>query len=505
MISTEKIGRYDVLAEIGHGETGTVYQGYDPELDRVVAIKAIPITGDAESYLARFFIEARAAGRLSHPGIVNIFDAGKVEKTQTAYLVMEYVAGLPLDVMLRNHVPVEMCLQLTKEIAGALDYAHQNGVVHREIKPSNILVSEEGHAKISDFGVAKVDTTDLTILRRSLAHSPFMSPEQVAGNKVDGRSDLYSLGVVLSTMLTGSMPETGQRAKLPPQCEALVRRATASDPSQRFQTGQEFAAAIQQVLEGKYESSFPNVAAKPESRIRAEVVAAPLPIAVPAALTPLEPSRRFPLGVTVAALLVALLAVAVFGSSKASVKTSNAVVPAAVQQSQVTPSPFKRSSAKVVRTSAAKPKFITPVPQPTASALPKPAEVQATAPPTPVIAAAAPVPAPPATKAGLVIHVEHEFTQGEIAVWVDDKLAFTDSLHGQPVTLKKQTFIRGDLSRSYPVVGGFHQVRVQVTAKDQNYQQVATAAAPFTEMEDRVLEVRARKNGGTLDAIFAPR
>jgi len=208
--NSERFGRYEILAELGRGAMGVVYRARDPKINRVVAVKTVSLAGqppDAElEYRERFFREAEAAGRLSHPGIVTIYDVGEEPETRAPYIVMEFVNGPSLEKLLseQDHtLRLEQALQLTLELAEALDCAHGQGVVHRDLKPANILITEDGHAKIADFGIAKLNLANLTLAGRILGTPAYMSPEQLNGDEVDGRSDLFSLGVILYTVLTG--------------------------------------------------------------------------------------------------------------------------------------------------------------------------------------------------------------------------------------------------------------------------------------------------------------
>ena len=270
------IGRYEVLAEIGRGTMGAVYKARDPEIDRVVAIKTILCLdldrADQDEYRERFYEEARAAGRLSHPGIVTIFDAEPNPENGSPYIVMEYVDGKPLNKVLEDNegrMPLATALRLAQEIAEALHLAHSRGVVHRDIKPENILVTSEGRAKIADFGIARLDHGHLTVSGQILGSPAYMSPEQLEGKALDARSDLFSLGVVLYTMLTGHRPFQGNstatvcfkvanRAPLPvsawnldfpPELDELVGRAMAKDAAMRFQTGMEMARELERLRE----------------------------------------------------------------------------------------------------------------------------------------------------------------------------------------------------------------------------------------------------------------
>ena len=273
-----RFGRYEILTELGRGAMGVVYKARDPKINRVVAVKTISLAGQpAEEeleYRERFFREAEAAGRLSHPGIVTIFDVGEEPETRAPYIVMEFVAGPSLDkLLLRNDhkLPLETALQLTLELAEALDCAHAQGVVHRDLKPANILLTEDGHAKIADFGVAKLNLANQTLGARVLGTPAYMSPEQLNGEAVDGRSDLFSLGVILYTVLTGYKPFQGNSAltvsfkvvnrdpipatlldtELPPGLDYVIARAMAKDPAERYQGGREMVVDLEELREGR--------------------------------------------------------------------------------------------------------------------------------------------------------------------------------------------------------------------------------------------------------------
>src|SRR6202162_6050594 len=276
---SERFGRYEILSELGRGAMGIVYKARDPKINRVVAVKTISLAGqppqDEAEYRERFLREAEAAGRLSHPGIVTIFDVGEEPETRSPYIVMEFVAGQSLDKLLLSRedrkLPAETALQIAFELAEALDCAHGQGVVHRDLKPSNILVTEEGHVKIADFGIAKLNLANPTLGGRALGTPAYMSPEQLNGEAVDGRSDLFSLGVVLYTILTGYRPFQGNSAltvsykvvnrdpipatvletELPQALDYIISRAMAKDPAQRYQRGMEMALDIQDLREGR--------------------------------------------------------------------------------------------------------------------------------------------------------------------------------------------------------------------------------------------------------------
>lgn len=207
------LGRYEITRELGQGAMGTVYLGKDPKINREVAIKTLryeELEGDsAEEIKMRFFREAEAAGRLSHPNIVTIYDVG--EDSGIAYLAMEFLEGCDLEQHLKKkkNIDLKEKISVICAVAEALDYAHRNGVVHRDIKPANIMILKNDCVKVTDFGIARVMTTSKTQTGMILGTPSYMSPEQISGKKVDGRSDLFSLGIVFYEMITGERPFKG--------------------------------------------------------------------------------------------------------------------------------------------------------------------------------------------------------------------------------------------------------------------------------------------------------
>src|SRR6202522_2458455 len=275
---SERFGRYEILAELGRGAMGVVYKARDPKINRVVAVKTISLVGQSPEkeaeYRERFFREAEAAGPLAHPGIVTIFDMGEEPDTHAPYIVMEYVGGQSLETLLSqdgHKLPMDRALQLALELAEALDFAHGHGVVHRDLKPANVLLTDDGHAKIADFGVAKLSLANHTLAGRALGTPAYMSPEQLNGEDVDGRSDLFSLGVLLYTIVTGYRPFQGNSAitvsfkvvnrdpipasilesQLPPGIDYVIAKAMTKNPAERYQRGTEMALDIQDLREGR--------------------------------------------------------------------------------------------------------------------------------------------------------------------------------------------------------------------------------------------------------------
>ncbi len=264
----EKIGRYEVLAIAGRGAMGVVYKARDPLINRIVAIKIVSLSAhlteeQRQEYSLRFSREAQAAGNLHHPGIVTIFDVG--EEEGLPYMAQEYIEGRSLSQYIKEKqvLPVGEAIEIARQVADTLAYAHREGVVHRDIKPDNILIDKDGRAVITDFGVARLSSSELTRTGEVLGTPHFMSPEQVLGKTVDGRSDLFSLGVVLYVLLTGKRPFSGDTISsicyqivheepqplpaakgLPPEIAEILRKLLAKNPDDRFADGNELLAAL---------------------------------------------------------------------------------------------------------------------------------------------------------------------------------------------------------------------------------------------------------------------
>ena len=265
-----RLGRYELLHQIGKGAMGVVYRGRDPRINREVAVKAISLADefdpdDVEQARARFFREAEMAGRLSHPHIVTIFDAG--EDRGTAYIAMELLRGKHLvDFTDSSHLlPHAIAVEIVARLADALHYAHQNQVVHRDIKPANIMFdAPSGELKITDFGIARLTDSGRTRTGVVLGTPSFMSPEQLQGRPLTGRSDLFSLAIALFQLLTGQLPFRGDNMPslmlkiaqephprirafnpvLAPGFDAFFDRALAKNPADRFESGASFAQAL---------------------------------------------------------------------------------------------------------------------------------------------------------------------------------------------------------------------------------------------------------------------
>ncbi len=270
---TPTLGRYEIVKELGRGAMGTVYLGKDPKINRMVAIKTLRFEDEVDeasvkAVKERFFREAESAGNLNHPNIIKIYDAG--EDNEVAYIAMELLEGEDL----KNHAgreklfPPATVLDYMIKIADALDYAHRQGVIHRDIKPANIMLIKDGTLRITDFGIARITASSKTQTGTVLGTPSYMSPEQLSGKKVDGRSDLFSFGAMLFELLTGDKPFNGDsiaellfkisnekhpdirslNPSLPEPLSSIIDKLLAKNPEERYQTGQDIVNDLKECL-----------------------------------------------------------------------------------------------------------------------------------------------------------------------------------------------------------------------------------------------------------------
>jgi len=268
-----KIGRYDILEIIGKGSMGLVYKALDPKINRLLAIKTIRFSDEFDEDVIqeikdRFFREAEIAGRLSHPSIVTIHDLG--EDQDLTYMAMEYLEGEDLEnfVSKKNLLPLRKVLDVVASVAEALDFAHNTDVIHRDIKPANIRLLKSGGVKVTDFGIARAISSSRTKTGVILGTPNYMSPEQIMGQKVDPRSDIFSLGVLLYQLLTGELPFQGDNLsnllyqitqikqppvrtfnpKIPLACEQIIHKALAKNADDRFRTAGQMAKVLRMLV-----------------------------------------------------------------------------------------------------------------------------------------------------------------------------------------------------------------------------------------------------------------
>lgn len=422
-LAVERVGRYRILGELGRGAMGIVYRAEDPAIGRTVAVKTIRLgdfsdPAERERLRDRLFREARSAGVLSHPNIVTIYDIA--EENDTAYVFMEYVDGQPLEQMLVSGEPLDRqsILDVLRQTAAALDYAHQRGIVHRDIKPANIMVSVDGQAKITDFGVARIVSQQMTQAGTILGTPNYMSPEQIQGIPVDGRSDQYSLAVVAYEMLTGEKPHAADslptllykiaqeepvaprrlNPTLPPEVDAVFARALAKEPARRYASCAELVGALTAALNANPDwqplrrgsaASLETVATAPEAPAPTLVEVPRRPEPVPAAPLSARPRRRpleeeeerSPLRpvlmilLVVAAVGLGVLAYREYGGQGTPATEAEAIpagapaaAPAASPKPSALPPPSREVVSELPASAAAKP---TPAP-PAAAAPPKP-------------------------------------------------------------------------------------------------------------------------------------
>ena len=320
--------RYRVEARIGSGGMAEVYRGFDPVLNRTVAIKILlPQFARDASFVDRFRREAQAAARINHPNIVGVYDHGASGDTQ--WIVMEFIEGRTLHEFLsggRRPTPVQSC-EIAERLCEALTAAHSRGVIHRDIKPGNVMVTRDGTVKLMDLGIARMTAGAETAPQTSavLGTAAYMSPEQAQGQQVDARTDIYSLGAVLYEMLTGRPPFMGEspvaiaykqvnespeppsqiNADVPPRLDSVVMRALSKNPANRYQTPKEFAQDLARVRNGQEVEATPLL---PAGATATQVISRPPPTSVlPPEEEPKGSSRKVWLGVLIGILVVALL------------------------------------------------------------------------------------------------------------------------------------------------------------------------------------------------------
>lgn len=384
------LGKYEIRGVLGRGAMGIVYDGWDPVIGRRVAIKAVRVLEDAdaeaEEGLARFKREAQAAGRLSHPNIVGVHDYG--ETGEVAFIVMEFVQGHSLKERLDAHdrFPVGETVRIMEQVLAALQFSHDRSVIHRDIKPGNVMITEDGQAKLADFGIARIESSVMTQVGTMLGTPAYMSPEQLMAQSVDARSDLYSAGVMLYQLLTGERPYEGGLTAIihkalntvpprpseisvtaPPSLDPVVARAMARRPADRYQSATEFAHAIRDA----YEAADPllpaiGIAAQEDAtilvqRTRAAAKNPPL-VAVPAA------RRRKPL---LLAGMVAVLLLVVGGGAWVVLQRSTPVP----LHPDKTAEPFAQTPEQVSRTMTS-----LPATQPSPLAMPSGTQPEPSAP-----------------------------------------------------------------------------------------------------------------------------
>jgi serine/threonine-protein kinase len=491
-----KIGRYEIRQELGRGMMGIVYLADDPVLGRPVALKTIQLAfltpgADRDSFEKRFFGEARVAASLAHPGIVVVHDIGRDADSGMLYIALEYLRGQTLAEVTAAGAPLDWreALRITARLARALHHAHAAGVIHRDVKPANVMLLPTGDVKVMDFGIAKVPQQELTATGQFFGTPLYMSPEQARGEAVDGRSDLFALGAIAYRLLTGRAAFGAENvtailtrvlgenplapstvvAGIPEDADYVVGRALAKAPTDRYPDGETMAEDADDILEGRAPrhragwsrnrvagGTRVSARARDQDSPLADLVATPTPASSPAP----PPAARRADGaapgpglkrgaLAVGALLLLIAGVLAFAAARKR-------MPAA-------PAAERPVAVRSARASGDE----RPAPRATA--------------------------APPAEETGepgrLAIDFDHHLRSGTLRVWVDDDLVLDQDFGGR-VTKKIFSFRirKGSVDEMLDVAPGRHEVKVQVQW-DDNTRTEATAAT-FKPGVTRTLEIR---------------
>jgi serine/threonine-protein kinase len=523
-----QIGRYRIRGELGRGMMGVVYEAHDPALGRSIALKTIrlalaPTERERDDFERRFLAEAQIAARLSHRGIVVVHDVGRDEGLGMLYIALEHLQGRTLaELALGGPMPWRDVFFLVGRVAEALAYAHEHGVVHRDVKPANIMVLPSGEPKIMDFGIAKLEAANLTSPGQFFGTPLYMSPEQALGQPVDARTDLFSLGSVAYLLIAGHAPFEAPNVPgilarvayqhprpleaegVPGDAAYVVARAMAKDPADRYPDGHRMAEDIDDVLAGRVPrhkdrwvapevGAATMVAAALPALPRPGPATVPLsPAAAPAAAAP-RPRRRRRAVWRTRLVLVALLAAATAvyfrirpGDARFWRRIVNAVRSAAIVPETEPPGPAGAAPSSAPPAAPPVTLETTPVREPPVA---PPLAVPAA--PRPGVAAPAPsAGGGPESEAGeLVVDFEHHLRRGRLRVWVDEQVVHDEPFDAQTAKrLLAITLRRGVVQEVLALPPGEHEVRVQVTWDDNV--RAARIAGRFTSGARRHLEVR---------------
>ena len=500
------IGRYEIREELGRGMMGIVYLADDPVLGRPVALKTIQLAfltpeSDRDSFEKRFFGEARVAARLAHPGIVVVHDVGRDPESGMLYIALEYLRGSTLAEVTASGEPLDWreALRITARLARALHHAHAAGVIHRDVKPANVMLLPTGDVKVMDFGIAKVPQQELTATGQFFGTPLYMSPEQARGEAVDGRSDLFALGAIAYRLLTGQaafgaanvtgiltrvlgenpLAPSSVAPQVPADADYIVGRALAKAPANRYPDGEAMAQDIDDVLEGRpprhraawslaHQGGGTRVSSRGAGQDSplADLVATPAPVSAPRVAPPSpRPVQTAPApGLKRAALAAGVVLLVTAGLL--AVATIRKRAPAASDAERGAPNRSARSSAEE-----------RPAPRP-----------------TPAAAAESDEPG------RLAIDFDHHLRSGTLRVWVDDEPVL-DQGFGARVTKKilSLRLRKGSVDEVLTVTPGRHDVKVQVQWDDNT--RTEFTAATFKPGVTRTLEIRILRvlNVMTLD------
>ncbi|HET7292925.1 MAG TPA: serine/threonine-protein kinase [Vicinamibacteria bacterium] len=506
-----KIGRYEIRRELGRGMMGVVYEAHDPALGRRIALKTIRLAfavsdDERRSFEERFLTEARIAARLSHPGIVVVHDVGQDSESGTLYIALEYLVGRTLAEVVAEGKAVDWreTLRITMGVAEALDHAHSEGVIHRDVKPANIMILASGEPKIMDFGIAKVESSQLTAAGQLFGTPLYMSPEQALGRPLDARSDLFSLGAMTYWLLTGKhafagtavphiitrviqedpAPPTHVVRALPPDLDYFIARALSKAPGDRYPRGRAMAEDADDILSsrpprhrGAWEGAarvdgtvVARASGEPAKERQRPPVPRPGPARPPAAAAarpapqPALPWVAFLVAALVLGAAVAVGLLALRGPAEPGPAAATMMPPTmAAAPPETLPTSTTLEAARVI---PIEPPPIDDAETPT----PEPVRPRPRVPPptttlvTPLVAAPAAAREPPAQ---LAVDFEHSLEQGTLRVWVDDALVVEADLDSR--VTKKVVVLRsrkGRVEETLELSPGTHEVRVQVAWDD---------------------------------------
>lgn len=553
------IGKYRIQRVLGRGAMGVVYLGLDPTIDRPVAVKTIVLPDGLDEekvkeFRARFLREARAAGKLSHPAIVTVYEADDGSLSGVPFIAMEYVEGLPWNYKVRQGIKQDpdALLPLVRELASALDYAHKNGVVHRDIKPANIVQTPDGRVKLMDFGIAKVPTSELTREGQFLGTPAYMSPEQVMGRPVDGRSDLFSLGTVLYELFCAKKPFPGDdintvtfriaredpprplelNPSLPAEVDLILRHLLEKDPQKRYLSASELVEDIDAYLAG---AALPHAgtASVPSAAERTLLVSPPAseppfpgtPKTPPAQGSPRKsspppapspPERRFHLPLAALLLLAGLmvLAAAVAGGVALLSRSPGGPPPVPPEgfrrSASESPSPAppqeeaSPSAAPAVSSAPSGPPTAVGAPAAPSRPLRKPPAVKPPPSPEPQNGEKArptekvPPPAPAPPPASVNFRFATKILKGNFEIQVDGKAVFRKTIE-RKFSLKDETY-----TGTFQVPPGEHEILFQVQTEIQNVSERHAEKRTFSPGEALTLHIKMTRLNKEIRFAWGP-
>jgi serine/threonine-protein kinase len=485
-----RIGRYVIESELGRGMMGVVYRARDPELDRAIALKTISLAfavpeEERSAFEKRFLAEARAAAKLSHPAIVVVHDVGRDTGSGALYIALEMLRGRTLEEIVRagGPLPWPEAVRLGVRLAEALGHAHKAGVIHRDVKPANVMMIGPGEPKLMDFGVAKLNSGNLTASGETFGTPLYMSPEQALGQKLDGRADLFSLGSVLYFALTGTNPFAADSVpailarvayevapppstlvpEVPAAVDAVLAQAMAKAPGQRYRDGAALSEALRGVL--RLESGRATfaggetLALSPTDRLRAR-------------------GWRDPRALAVAAGALSVLA-GLLAWGRVGAPAEPAAAPGAATVPQASPSPTGQIAWSPAAP-AARPQAAASPPVPT----PASPRASATATPTAPAAVAGPRPGRRAPRAQVFVDFEHGLRKGSLRVASGEAVLLD-------VELEKPKDGKGIVQRMLELAPGEHHLRVTlVLDEEKDKEKVEELTAVLAADSTRQLEIR---------------